>query len=237
MDIHGEEHALGSFARSQLPDAVGKELSQKITGKEGTPNGQWMKLSGLDLKVGGSGMKGFYDKMLPQYLDKLGRRFGAKVEDVTLTPDSSPLTVHSIPITDAMRDSLLYDGQPLFQGEKGAVSFLADGRAVIHALEQPDVSTAVHELAHVFAKTLKPEERFHFDRWLQNMQPNNRPWNVEQQERFARGFETYLSEGKAPMPELQTFFDKFKTWLVDKQGVSERRNQRGLAGFQSSHIL
>lgn len=34
------------------------------------------------------------------------------------------------------------------------------------------------------------------------------------QERFARAFERYVAEGKAPTKELQSAFRKFKTWLV-----------------------
>ena len=213
VDKHGDEHSLGEFSRKQLPDAVGKELAQKITNGEGKPEGRWQKLSGLDLKVGGAGMKGFYDKMLPSYLKSLGKKFGTTVADVTL-PDTG--TVHSLPITDAMRESVVYSGQPLFQGEKGAVSFLTDGRAVIHALEQPDFSTAVHELAHVFSQTLSDAEAHQFERWLMNYSRGKTgEWSAADHELFARAFEKYLSEGKAPTPELQGAFDKFKNWLVD----------------------
>ena len=34
------------------------------------------------------------------------------------------------------------------------------------------------------------------------------------QERFARGFERYIAEGKAPVKELQGPFRRFKKWLV-----------------------
>ena len=37
---------------------------------------------------------------------------------------------------------------------------------------------------------------------------------VLEQEMFARGFERYLAEGKAPTPALTRVFEKFKTWLV-----------------------
>jgi hypothetical protein len=33
-------------------------------------------------------------------------------------------------------------------------------------------------------------------------------------EQFARGFEAYLMEGKAPTPELQTLYSRFRSWLV-----------------------
>ncbi len=39
------------------------------------------RYSGLDLKVGGEGMKGFYDKILPATVNKLTKKFGGKVEE------------------------------------------------------------------------------------------------------------------------------------------------------------
>lgn len=38
--------------------------------------------------------------------------------------------------------------------------------------------------------------------------------DVGMQEQFARGFEAYLMEGKAPNAELRTAFEKFRAWLV-----------------------
>jgi hypothetical protein len=38
---------------------------------------------------------------------------------------------------------------------------------------------------------------------------------VEQHEQFARGFEAYLMEGKAPSAELRTAFSRFKAWLTE----------------------
>ncbi len=62
------------------------------------------KLSGLDLHVGGEGMKTFYDKMLPAFLNKLGKPFGAKVAPLQVRePRPEPTTSDAI-------DSLLRDG-------------------------------------------------------------------------------------------------------------------------------
>ncbi len=35
---------------------------------------------GLDLEVGGEGMKGFYDQMLPKWTDKYIKKYDSKVE-------------------------------------------------------------------------------------------------------------------------------------------------------------
>ena len=70
-------------------------------------------LSGVELKVGGEGMKGFYDKMLPAFLNKYGKKWGAKVEIANL--ESPAVEVPSLPITDAMKESVLYEGQPKYK--------------------------------------------------------------------------------------------------------------------------
>lgn len=42
------------------------------------------RLSGLDLKVGGEGMKGFYDQIIPAFLNKFGKKWGARVEETDI---------------------------------------------------------------------------------------------------------------------------------------------------------
>ena len=44
---------------------------------------------------------------------------------------------------------------------------------------------------------------------------DGKPISREQHEKFARSFEAYLMEGKAPSPELQSIFSRFKTWLYN----------------------
>jgi hypothetical protein len=46
-------------------------------------------LQGLDLKVGGEGMRGFYDKIVPSYLNKFGKKFGARVGQITTGPEGN----------------------------------------------------------------------------------------------------------------------------------------------------
>jgi hypothetical protein len=47
-------------------------------------HGPVRELSGLDLKVGGEGMKGFYDEILPATVNKLVKKHGARVEQAQL---------------------------------------------------------------------------------------------------------------------------------------------------------
>ena len=64
-----------------LDEIIGKEMAQKVMSGTGT-------ISGEGLKIGGEGMKGFYDDMLPSFANKYLKKYGVKVEDGPLqTPE------------------------------------------------------------------------------------------------------------------------------------------------------
>jgi hypothetical protein len=60
---------------------VGKELAQKASKLK---EGQVEKYQGVDLKVGGEGMKGFYDQILPKEISKYVKQWGGQVEKADL---------------------------------------------------------------------------------------------------------------------------------------------------------
>jgi hypothetical protein len=90
--VKGDNHLIGdSFDESQLEQQVGKDVTKKIiegSGKEiknthystGTELPSHYELSGVDLQVGGEGMQGFYDKMIPDYLNTFGKKYGVQTE-------------------------------------------------------------------------------------------------------------------------------------------------------------
>ena len=53
-------------------------------------------LSGLDLQVGGEGMKGFYDKMIPSFLNQFGKKYGAQVQPGSVSIISTPAQHHGL---------------------------------------------------------------------------------------------------------------------------------------------
>ena len=69
------------MSASDLPDVVGKDVADKLLAQEAGSDG-WRTLEGQDLKVGGEGMSGFYDKILPTQLQKLVKKLDpeAKVQ-------------------------------------------------------------------------------------------------------------------------------------------------------------
>ena len=182
------------FKPSELEGVVGKDIANHILNNEGNatsvvgyPEEEGVRfLTGDNLAIGGSGMAGFYDRMIPSWLNKYAKKWGAKVEgseiqsgvkakeawettpqgDLVLLSDEgehlirkekdtegddiwvyylngrkrdyeysldtmkqnidfslesdgvdvpATLTVHSLPVTKAMRDSVLYEGQPKFK--------------------------------------------------------------------------------------------------------------------------
>jgi hypothetical protein len=60
-------------------------------------------------------MKGFYDTILPKYLDKYGKKWDAKTGMTAIKADGSDAPVHYMDITPKMKESVLTKGQPLFQ--------------------------------------------------------------------------------------------------------------------------
>lgn len=66
----------------ELGEFIGKEVAQKIVNGEGRKTENGLVLSNLDLKVGGEGMKGFYDRIIPDFLNKYAKKWGARVEEI-----------------------------------------------------------------------------------------------------------------------------------------------------------
>lgn len=89
-----------SVIPEELDSIVGKELAEKIrTGvkEPGIDSGQ--VFSGLDLKIGGEGMIGFYDQMLPSFLNKYGEKHGSRVGSMNITvPPKDSMAVQGYPL-------------------------------------------------------------------------------------------------------------------------------------------
>ena len=324
-----------SLAEGDLADHIGKDLAKRAIddlAKEDAPTDDFnpqRTYKGVDLQLGGSGMRGFYDDILPKSTDKIIKKWGGKVErkdaieggkiqqpnvepftdgdwdtfagaqkfpkgedplsgetrlkvdgvetNGTLIADADGLAfytpdgewvrmdwpsgtgarksqvaaadlvrimfnkpdgplwqnfvnqsgkeanvrpaatndslAHGFDITPSMREEVLSKGQPLFQGGKrGAVQFLEDGRAIVHAFSEADVSTGLHEIGHVLRRNLPAEEQAKVDAHYGI--ESGKKWEREQEERYAEDWERYTASGKAPTPELQPIFDRMREWLV-----------------------
>ena len=95
---------------------------------------------------------------------------------------------------------------------------------LISLFEKADLSTLLHETGHIFFEEMERLVRagaadasvmadYQVMRdWLGARE--GEPLAIEQREQVARGFEAYLMEGRAPAPELQSAFRRFKKWLL-----------------------
>jgi Large polyvalent protein associated domain 22 len=303
-----------------LESMLGKDLARKIINKEGQNFAGTYRYKGDDLKIGGEGMSGFYDKILVDYARKFGKKYNAPVGDLeiaagqkefapeeartakafseleaagvgsfesfkinkeasdkdrtiydlgygTMLPriliehykdDQAGLqtdnvsnlrfknldvlkekvfgktkedrtkyvTVHSIKITDGLRAAAMSEGFALFQGGAnspiGQIRFGENG-VNIDLLEGANPSTFIHEMGHAYMNILKdlgtredsPQQvKDDLATILKHLGAESTDLTVEQEEIFARTFEAYLREGKAPSSALRKAFINFKSWLM-----------------------
>ena len=132
-------------APEDLHKFIGKELAPKVLEKG--------ILQGEDLRVGGEGMKAFYDNILVKFTEKYTKKWGAKTEDVEL-PEIGE-TMHSVPVTEQMRSDVM-QGQPMFfktqTGE--AYGFAYDNKIYVDT-KIATAETPIHEYAHLWAEVLR----------------------------------------------------------------------------------
>ena len=125
------------------------------------------------------------------------------------------------------------------KASRGATSFGDDRQFTIRLFETADLSTLLHESGHFYLEVLndlaakEPAIAKDFQALLDwfGIEGGLEAWNKldiegkrNAHEQFARGFEAYLFEGKAPNPELQSIFARFRAWLVSIYRNLERLN-------------
>jgi len=114
----------------RIEKLVGKGIAQKIKDGKGSemedsPYRDWRILSGLDLKVGGEWAFALYDKMIPQYLKKFGKKYGAEVGSTEINGQEQK----SFTITPELKKTALYEGMSLFSKSKSVPSGQGISRA------------------------------------------------------------------------------------------------------------
>lgn len=108
-----------SLTPKKIEQHYGKDIAEKILGGHGEPvkdgffeNGK--QLTNLNLKRGGEGMKGYYDKLLPERLLKLAREHDPEAQldhhVVERHNEGDHMTLPGLTITPRMRQSILRNG-------------------------------------------------------------------------------------------------------------------------------
>lgn len=128
-------------------------------------------------------------------------------------------------------DNLVASHSEADQEAKGSITWDQEGNYIIQLFQGADASTLIHETGHYFVDTLArdvnngratEQQQRDWQILLNYAGITNEQWltmNTEQKtpahEKFARAFEQYLMEGKAPSRELRGVFRRFKNWLLN----------------------
>lgn len=130
---------------------------------------------------------------------------------------------------DVSREDQIFLYQSFKSGKEGKVrgaTIINLGRTMrIDLFKYANYSTFVHESAHFMLEVYgdlasDPNASAYIRNEYATIRKylgaeDGKPITREQHEKFARSFEAYLMEGKAPSPELQSIFSRFKTWLYN----------------------
>ena len=138
-DTPRQQYSRPEATYEELKGLIGKDAAKKIRDRAKTsPSGT---LRESDLDVGGLGMRAFYDEMVPAIVSKWGKKYGAEIQDVSLTfeKDAPPTPVKSISITERLREAAL-EGMPMFSipsPAKSANHFASANALRQHLLSSP----------------------------------------------------------------------------------------------------
>jgi hypothetical protein len=202
--------------RNELKKSVGEEKAREIVAdferadEEGT---NWTALE--DPEIVEAVKRLGFDSM---FVEEEGRKNLAIFE---------PNQVRSVDAAFLDPDSPKLYAQASDEGPRGRIRFATDGSERlfnIDLLKKADRSTFLHESGHYFLEVLgdlasaenapellKRDYKTLLD-WFGI--ENKDAIGTEHHEKFARGFEAYLMEGKAPTPALQKAFNRFRDWLT-----------------------
>ena len=226
----------------QMRQAFGENISAQLVAGAQT-EGEPFRLEGVEnLRVGGEGMKAFYDRNLVNITNDLIKKHGVKVGKISFTPEDPLAQVpfqgdtrgdnHGFEINDKLAEAAA-GGFPLFQGPRGQIRIgdVTQDPTVITLLQRADLSTFLHESGHFFLEVLmhvaaQPDAPQRvvddvnaFLKWtgVESMGQWSKMTTNEKRphhERFARGVEAFLYEGNAPSLELKSLFQRFRGWLL-----------------------
>lgn len=104
-----------------LTDLVGEEMAERLMASPARslvspPQKRYAMSVPAGTRVGGRGMLKFYDEILVNAINKYVKQWGVKVRPIERKlPNGKTHSMWAIDITPQMRDSVVYEGQPLFK--------------------------------------------------------------------------------------------------------------------------
>jgi len=152
---------------------------------------------------------------------ELNKIFGKLRKDARSVVDDNGMEWIETNITDEDRQNPIIAFQQEGGNIKGAIDFINDNKASVYVFDGADISTLAHEFTghlgrRFLEKLAESNEAFNKDyesikKWAG---VKDDTWSTRAEEKFARAFERYLREGKAPTKALTAVFENLKKWLT-----------------------
>ncbi|KRP78099.1 hypothetical protein [Pseudomonas lactis] len=173
----------------------------------------------------------------PGNLDQEQFNTRATLDELQRAVDQSGLDLNAMD-NAAVRKALLGSDAVRFDqaedGARGFIQFGADRKFNIKLTDKANLSTFLHETGHFYLEVMGDlaaredvpgQVKEDYQTILDWFGVSDRSAiKVDQHEQFARGFEAYLREGKAPSAALQSAFSRFKAWLTQIYRDASRLN-------------
>jgi hypothetical protein len=152
---------------------------------------------------------------------ELNKVFQKLRKDARFVRDDNDMEWIETTITDEDRQNPIIAFQQEGGDIKGAIDFVNDNKASVYVFDGADISTLAHEFTghlgrRFLEKLAETNDAFRKDyqsvmKWAE---VKDNIWTTRSEEKFARGFERYLREGKAPTKALSAVFENLKKWLT-----------------------
>lgn len=207
-EYHAEAVTKRAMVLEGMAEAFG--LNEKETSAYGEMNdavAEWYA------RQTGEGVDDFYNRYFGEARRSVdGGELG--VDGEGLMQQAPSTTAKSASAQDGEHIPGTFDkGMVTFEGVKGTIT----------AFEAADFSTVIHETGHIYRRMLKDvAERTNNPYILRDLTTieewagvKDGAWNRDAEEKFARGFERYVTEGNAPTPKLKAAFESFRTWMLE----------------------
>ena len=208
------------------------------------------KVGETEIEVGestGSGadmaeFRKFIDKKYPDetVMDKWENKSHKIYQEFLKSRSENQTKVHSMDISDKLRETALNEGFQLFQENRGSITFGNNRQFNINLFKGKDESTFLHESAHFFLELMgdvaqlqnaSEKSKQDYQAIMDFLEVRSRGEIGESHhEKFARSFEAYLMTGKTENKKLKEIFTAISQWLIsiykDINGISKE------AGFK-----
>jgi len=141
-----------------------------------------------------------------------------------VTPHKGISKLEGVEAAAKLEQARASSSRELAQIKRGKIQLREDAKPVITLFKDANASTFIHETGHQWLEELiKDSEHPKAPAGLRDDAEAVRSWlgvhslediKTSHHERFARGFERYMMEGKAPNQALANVFAHFRAWLT-----------------------